>query len=168
VLTLPPSLAEARNEYKSFVAPFIADSLSAEQKANQVSYMEDLNSNLLRYIGRNRFPNLPPTERLAKIKALSLIGPFTAGEATKHGLLNGVSYRQDLLDSILLPAQGGKDTRKLKGFAHYAETMQRYRLKNVTEYMDVGVVYLLGSIGDAGEFGTSAVVRGLREAGKDP
>lgn len=54
--------------------------------------------------------------------------------------------RQDLLDSILVPEKGGKESRKLKAFTQYAGTMARQRLKHGKEFLDVGVVYLLGKL----------------------
>ncbi|GAA5984828.1 hypothetical protein JCM10908_003522 [Rhodotorula pacifica] len=160
--------AEARNEYKSFVQPYIDEKLTEPQRENHEQLINDLNDNLLRYIGRNRFWSKGSTDSLVHARALSQVGPFTAREATKEGLLNGTCYRQDVLDSVLDPEMGGDAERKVMGFYHYGKVLE----KAVEKYMDketieVGVVYLQGTIGEVGEFGTASVVRGLKEAGED-
>ncbi|GAA6025122.1 hypothetical protein JCM11491_004394 [Sporobolomyces phaffii] len=189
--------AEARNEYKSFVQPYIDEHLTPPQRANHQELITELNDNLMTYIARNRFssraaaaraagptPASPSSsspaaattvpvletceDRLEHVKALSRVGPFTADRATAHGLLDGTCYRQDVVDSVLDPELGGDADRRLMGFYHYARVVERAMDKYLADDRhDVGVVYLLGTIGDPGEFGTAAVVRGLREAGDD-
>ncbi|ORY74767.1 hypothetical protein BCR35DRAFT_268239, partial [Leucosporidium creatinivorum] len=163
--------AEARNEYKSFVQPVSSergDETRKPQKENQTELLTDLNSNLLTYIARNRFPQHAGQAGLDHVKDLSQRGPYTATEAVSVGLLNGTGYRQDVLDSVLEPNVGGDEDRKVQGLYHYARVMEKAVEKRVAEAIDIGVVYLLGTIGDPGEFGTAAVVRGLKEAGEDP
>ncbi|KAK4701120.1 protease IV, partial [Phenoliferia sp. Uapishka_3] len=159
--------AEARNEYKSFVQPYIDEKLTKAQKENQIELISDLNDNLLTYIARNRFPTEGGQAGLDKVRALTQIGPFTASQAVKAGLLDGATYRQDIFDSVFDEEKGGDGAKHLKGFYHYAKTMERQVEKNQKGVIDVGVVYLLGTIGDTGEFGTAAVVKGLKEAGDD-
>ncbi|KAI5474521.1 protease IV [Pseudohyphozyma bogoriensis] len=158
--------AEARNEYKSFVQPYIDEKFTKPQKANQEELITDLNDNLLTYIAHNRFPEEVGTAGLEKVKALSRKGPFTSSQAVTEGLLDGAAYRQDVLDSVMTDEEGRDKGKEVKGFYHYAKIMER-ALQKSKAAMDVGVVYLLGTIGDQGEFGTSAVVRGLKEAGED-
>lgn len=105
------------------------------------------------YIARNRFPGEGGQAGLDKVKALSQVGPFTASEATRAGLIDGAAYRQDVLDSVFRDESGGDEPtgRQLKGFYHYHKVMERAVAKKTKCVMDVGVVYLLGAIGDAGE-----------------
>ncbi|GAA5948378.1 hypothetical protein JCM3765_001397 [Sporobolomyces pararoseus] len=161
--------AEARNEYKSFVQPYIDEKLTDPQRENHQELISELNDNLLTYIGRNRFStsHLSSSSALDHVKSLSQVGPFTADRAIENGLINGACYRQDVLDSILDPEFGGDDDKKLMGFYHYAKVVEKAMEKYLKEAIDVGVVYLMGTIGDPGEFGTAAVVRGLKEAGED-
>ncbi|GAA5995641.1 uncharacterized protein JCM10292_005296 [Rhodotorula paludigena] len=159
--------AEARNEYKSFVQPYIDEKLTDPQRENHAQLINDLNDNLLTYIGRNRFPSKGGREALEHVRGLSQIGPFTARTALESGLINGTCYRQDVLDSVLDPEAGGSDDHKLFGFYHYHKVIERAVEKYMKDAVEVGVVYLLGTIGDPGEFGTAAVVRGLKEAGED-
>ncbi|GAA5944313.1 uncharacterized protein JCM15063_006554 [Sporobolomyces koalae] len=161
--------AEARNEYKSFVQPYIDEKLTEPQRENHRELISELNDNLMTYIGRNRFSTSHPDTgaALEHVKGLSQVGPFTADRATSNGLLNGTCYRQDILDSVLDPEFGGDEDKKLMGFFHYAKVVEKAMEKYLKEAIDVGVVYLMGAIGDVGEFGTAAVVRGLKEAGED-
>ncbi|KDE04269.1 hypothetical protein MVLG_05297 [Microbotryum lychnidis-dioicae p1A1 Lamole] len=163
--------AEARNEYKSFVQPYIDEKLTKPQKENHLELVSDLNDNLMTYIARNRFStSLAGLLGLEHVKKLSQEGPYSATQATKVGLLNGTAYRQDVLDSIMDKDENGdlvENPKRVKGFYHYSKIMERIVENTVTDAMDVGVVYLMGTIGDAGEFGTAAVVRGLKEAGED-
>jgi len=111
-----------------------------------------------------------PSEALAMkdhVKTLSQSGPYTANLAVSNGLLNGTCYRQDILDSLLDPEFGGDSSKKLMGFYHYSKVVEKAMEKYLKEAIDVGVVYLMGTIGDPGEFGTADVVRGLKEAGED-
>ncbi|SCV69177.1 BQ2448_2197 [Microbotryum intermedium] len=162
--------AEARNEYKSFVQPYIDEKLTKPQKENQLELVNDLNDHLMTYIARNRFSTTLGLSGLEHVKKLSQEGPYSSTQATKVGLLNGTAYRQDVIDSIMDKDENGEvieDPKRVKGFYHYSKIMERIVEKTVKDVMDVGVVYLMGTIGDTGEFGTAAVVRGLKEAGED-
>lgn len=94
-------------------------------------------------------------------------GPFSAREAVEKGLLTGLSYRSYILDSVLEPEFGGNEENKLMGFYHYHKVMERSMARSKEPILDVGVVYLQGTIGETGEFDAGSVVRGLRQAGED-
>ncbi|GAA5858034.1 hypothetical protein JCM8547_006672 [Rhodosporidiobolus lusitaniae] len=160
--------AEARTEYKSFVQPYIDEKFTDAQRANHLSLLSDLNDNLLTYLGRNRFPSLSGRASLDRLKSLSQVGPFSAARAAEAGLVDGVCYRQDVLDAVQLDGEDKETGVKMMGFFHYAKILERVVEKYMKDTIDVGVVYLLGGIGDPGEFGTASVCRGLKEAGDDP
>ncbi|GAA5886500.1 hypothetical protein JCM6882_001659 [Rhodosporidiobolus microsporus] len=160
--------AEARSEYKSFVQPYIDEKFTDAQRENHTSLLSDLNDNLLTYIGRNRFSSSHPTSAaaLSHTKSLSLTGPFPAYRAQEAGLIDGTCYRQDVLDAVLDEEE--KETGiNMMGFYHYAKVLEKAAEKFMNDAIEVGVVYLLGTIGDPGEFGTASVIRGLKEAGED-
>ena len=46
---------------------------------------------------------------------------------------------------------GGDPERKVQGFYHYSKVMEKAVEKHVKEAIDIGGVYLLGTIGDPGE-----------------
>lgn len=144
--------AEARNEYKSFVQPYIGEGFTEPQRINKEELLNDLNDNLMTYIARNRFPGDIGRAGLDKVKELSKNGPYTAREAVKIGLLDGLNYRQDILDSVMEKEKGGDPGRKMKGFYHYSKVVEQ-AAKDAPEntVVDVGVIYLQGTIGDSGE-----------------
>lgn len=114
--------------------------------------MNDLNDNLMTYIARNRFPSEIGRKGLEKVQALSQIGPFTAKAAVANGLLDGTKYRQDILDSVLDKEKGGDPDRKMKGFYHYSKIVEKAVEESSDNLVvDVGVVYLMGAIGESGE-----------------
>jgi hypothetical protein len=121
------------------------------QKENQVELISDLNDNLMTYIARNRYPEEGGQQGLDKVKALSQVGPYTATQAVEVGLLNGTGYRQDVLDSVLEKDAGGDSSRKIQGFYHYGKVMERAVEKHLKDAIDIGVVYLMGTIGEPGE-----------------
>lgn len=122
------------------------------QRENREELLNDLNDNMMTYIARNRFPLDLGRAGLDKVKAMSQIGPFTALTATALGLLNGTNYRQDILDSVLEKEKGGDPDRKLKGFYHYHKIVEKVMEKSDDNVLvDVGVVYLMGAIGESGE-----------------
>ncbi|GAA5902292.1 hypothetical protein JCM8208_007251 [Rhodotorula glutinis] len=159
--------AEARNEYKSFISPYTREEFTEPQRENHAQLINDLNDNLLTYIGRNRFPEKGGQGSLDHVRALTKVGPFTARTAVESGLVNGTCYRQDVLDSVMDEGLGGDPEVKFMGFYHYHKILERAVEKYMKEAVEVGVVYVLGGIGDAGEFGTASIVRGLKEAGED-
>ncbi|BGP27049.1 protease IV [Rhodotorula toruloides] len=185
--------AEARREYKSFVQPYIDEKFTDPQRENTHQLLSDLNDNFLAYIGRNRFSDKSGIESLEHVKALTQVGPFSAAQAKEKGLIDGLCYRQDVLDSVLLgkkekeaekvkeaeqegavfkavkeAAKEEKPVNKLMGFYHYHKVLEKAVEKHLAkETIPIGVVYLQGTIGDVGEFGTASVVRGLKEAGED-
>ena len=103
------------------------------------------------YIARNRYPQDAGQAGLDKVKALSQTGPYTASEAVQAGLITGTGYRQDVLDSVLEEEAGGDPDRKIQGLYHYYKIMEKAVEKHVVDAIDIGVVYLLGTIGDPGE-----------------
>ncbi|GAA5935009.1 hypothetical protein JCM10213_000618 [Rhodosporidiobolus nylandii] len=211
--------AEARSEYKAFVQPYIDEQLTPPQRENHLALLNDLNTNLMTYLSRNRFSHLGGRRGLEHVQSLSKVGPFTAARAQKEGLVDGLCYRQDVIDSVLLEGQqsleeaatapaalegsadpaaaaaqaleqakGGvvlpplpmrplappkenpeqqQSERRLMGFYHFHKILETAASKFLKDTIEVGVVYLLGGIGDPGEFGTAAVVRGLKEAAED-
>jgi hypothetical protein len=127
------------------VQPYIDEALTAPQRENHTQLLTDLNDNLMTYIARNRFPDSPGQAGRDKVKAMSQTGPYTASQAVKNGLLSGTCYRQDVIDSVVKAEDGGDEDRKIKGFYHYAKTMERAADKSERETMDIGVVYLQGT-----------------------
>ncbi|KAG0149572.1 hypothetical protein CROQUDRAFT_686359 [Cronartium quercuum f. sp. fusiforme G11] len=178
--------AEARTDYKSM----------EPQAENHSELLKDLNTNMMTMIAMNRFPKEIVADRGSdnlvqlsdKIKAHAQKGPLMAHEAAEMGLITETAYKEELYEKVMF----GKDAvvvdeagkvlegidrittlreeikKRTKGFFHYHRIMDRLsERKFKDEVLNVGVVYVLGTIGDVGEFGTGAIVKGLKEAGED-
>ncbi|KAH9822657.1 putative protease IV sppA [Melampsora americana] len=123
-----------------------------------------------------------------RMKSYSQKGPLMTHEAIEMGLITGTTYKDELFekvmfgkDAVVIDELGEvlkgvekinaiKDEIKLKtkGFFHYHRIMDRISQRRFKEdILNVGVVYVLGTIGDVGEFGTGAIVKGLKEAAED-
>ncbi|KAA1085368.1 hypothetical protein PGT21_004654 [Puccinia graminis f. sp. tritici] len=188
--------AEARTKYKSMVAPYTQEEFSEPQADNHLELLDGLNTNMLTMIALNRFASELPEEPdesaynklVERVKGYAKRGPLMAKEAVELGLLTGTMYKEELLSKIILGENPlvldetdqeihGKERQVIlkealkaqtKGFHHYHKIMDQLSERNNEEgILNVGVVYVLGTIGDMGEFGTSAIVKGLHEAADD-
>jgi hypothetical protein len=101
------------------------------------------------------------SDRCLQLKSLTFKGPFSAKEAQSLGLINQVAFKSKVLldligessieDADIAPKDPAMP--RLHGFYHYVKTMDRAIEKSGEAVMDVGIVYLLGTIGgDAGEW----------------
>lgn len=180
------------------IAPYSLEELSEPQRENEEELLSDLNENMCRLIARNRFKNEDPAMALQKVKDLCKTGPYDdAQEAIRTGLIDGVTYKRFVLEQALDASRQSEDTKvlvadsapaavkslisdveqelaeiknreRLHGFYHYSQTMEEMMDKSDADVMEIGCVYLMGTIGEQGtEFGHESVIRGLREAAND-
>ncbi|KAN0060097.1 hypothetical protein ACQY0O_008070 [Thecaphora frezii] len=163
--------AEARREYKSMISTFSRDeSLPPAQMQNEAELLGELNRGLMHAIGVNRFPDADPNEMADQLEEWCKEGPFSSREAHKLGLINGLAYKRDLIKRLVDPQHGGNEETKFKSLYHYNKVNNRHLDKHLKddEIVEVGVVYLLGTISNApGEFSASSVIKGLKEAAED-
>lgn len=135
-------------------------------------------------IARSRFPSLEPEAALAKVKDLTMRGPFSASEAKDAGLITDVKYKRQVVNSVMayddpqtisiplpaplssgsttpppvatlqIPAHLDKENYEPPfhwfGFYHYHRVTERKFEKAKAPQAEVGVVYLLGTIGNDG------------------
>ncbi|TKY84631.1 hypothetical protein EX895_006533 [Sporisorium graminicola] len=164
-------LAEARREYKSMISTFSReDSLPAPQVQNEAELLGELNRGLVHAVAVNRFPDQDPDAMSRKVEAWMKEGPFSTREAKELGLINGAAFKRDIIKRLVDPAHGGNDETKFKSLHHYNKVNDRALERQLTddEVVQVGVVYLLGGISSApGEFSTSSVLKGLKEAAEN-
>jgi len=130
---------------------------------------------MLGIIAAQRFPSdftddSPSTAKKAteKVRQLSLKGPLTAQEAVQSGLIDGTAYKGELLEHMFGMSRAGEDgeetdledrlekikeatKERMRGFYHYYKVQEREFEKRKNEVLNVGVVYVLGTIGDIGE-----------------
>lgn len=188
--------AEARTKYKSMVAPYTQEEFSEPQAENHLELLDNLNTNMLTIIALNRFGSEVSQEAeesdckklVDRVKGYAKRGPLMAQEAVELGLLTGTMYKEELLFKTILgenPLVLDEENQEIQGkerhvilkealkaqtksFHHYHKIMDQLSTRdNKESILNVGVVYVLGTIGDMGEFGTSAIVKGLHEAAED-
>lgn len=188
--------AEARTHYKSMVAPYTQEEFSDPQAENHLELLQDLNTQMLTMIAMNRFGSELPAEPeesdyknlTDRVLGYAKRGPLTVKEAVELGLITGTMYKEELLTNVILGADPivldetnqevhGKEKQdalkevlkaNTKTFYHYHKIMDELSThKGEDSILNVGVVYVLGTIGDMGEFGTSAIIKGLHEAAED-
>ncbi|GAK65522.1 protease IV sppA [Moesziomyces antarcticus] len=161
-------LAEARREYKSMVSTFSREeSLPAPQIQNEAELLGELNRGLVHAVAVNRFPDEDPDAMSGKLEAWMKEGPFSAREAKELGLINGTAFKREIVKRLIDPKHGGNEEVKFKSLHHYNKVNDRTLERQLKddEIVEVGVVYLLGGISSApGEFSTSSVLKGLKEA----
>lgn len=134
-------IAEARTEFKSFVQPFISESLTPLQKQNQIELIGDLNHNFMTYLARNRFAFIESeSESLNHVLTLANSGPFTARESLEKGLIDSLAYKQDIVDRVFKGTE-----KKVKDFALYSEVQAKYAKREKGAHR-IGIVYLLGTV----------------------
>ncbi|SOV02382.1 related to Signal peptide peptidase [Ustilago sp. UG-2017a] len=161
-------LAEARREYKSMVSTFNREeSLPAPQIQNEAELLGELNRGLIHAVAVNRYPDEDPDTMSGKLEQWMKEGPFSTREAKELDLINGAAFKRDIIKRLVDPKHGGNEETKFKSLHHYDKVNNRglERQLNDDEVVQVGVVYLLGGISSApGEFSTSSVLKGLKEA----
>ncbi|EST09578.1 Peptidase S49 [Kalmanozyma brasiliensis GHG001] len=161
-------LAEARREYKSMISTFSREeSLPAPQIQNEAELLGELNRGLVHAVAVNRYPDEDPDVMSGKVEAWMKEGPFSTREAKELGLINGAAFKRDIVKRLVDPKHGGSEEIKFKSLHHYNTVNNRHLERHLSddEVVQVGVVYLLGTISSApGEFSTSSVLKGLKEA----
>lgn len=161
-------LAEARREYKSMISTFSREeSLPAPQIQNEAELLGELNRGLVHAVAVNRFPDEDPHVMSGKLEQWMKEGPFSTREAKELGLINGAAFKRDIVKRLVDPKHGGIEETKFKSLHHYNKVNDRHLERQLSddEVVQVGVIYLLGGISSApGEFSTSSVLKGLKEA----
>lgn len=142
--------------------------------------MCSLNDNFCTLVARSRYPAEPPAEALAKVKAITKKGPYSALQAKELGLITDVKYKREVINevmgrtsqtqplSILQSAgdinppsataslallehlHGEEKDRHMFGLYHYHRVATKDIEKSDALLADVGVVYLRGTIGGDG------------------
>lgn len=132
---------------------------------------------MLNIIAVQRFPSeftddSPATAQKVteKVRQLTLRGPLNAPEAVASGLVTGTAYKAELLENVLgvprVTDEQGQDEdledrvdrlkeaseKRMRGFYHYYKINEKeFEKAKKKEVLNVGVVYVLGTIGDVGE-----------------
>jgi signal peptide peptidase SppA len=156
--------ADARKEYKSMIATYTqAEGLTPAQLENSAQLAGELARGIAHCVGVNRFPDMEPEKAADHVSELTKKGPFSAKEALEERLITGIKYKSEAIKDF------GEEPR-LKTLASYSRIMNKGydQLFDKESRVNVAIVYLQGTISNApGEYSTSSVIRGLKEAGED-
>ncbi len=99
--------AMARKQYKSMVSPFIEEEeLPPAQTQNEADLFGDLNRSMARMIGSARFQDLNPEEAEEKVVEMAKNGPYAAAEALEIGLIDGLRYKREIIESLFSDHEG--------------------------------------------------------------
>ncbi|KAL7747929.1 hypothetical protein RI367_006676 [Sorochytrium milnesiophthora] len=162
---------EAREEYKSAMAPLTERSHPAPHKADLTKLLTDMNEQLLEAVAISRPSILPTgdlTARKEKLRSLITDLPtFTGREAVRAGLVDGFGYRDSFAAAVI--------SHPPKSLGHYLrirdQEIKAEHKKNAdptVRKLKVAVVYLIGGVKrSGGQFSAANVAQAMREAAID-
>jgi protease-4 len=151
-------------KYKSFVEPFTRKDMSPEDRAQTQKLLDDLWSQIVGDIATSR--GLTPA---AVQKAVDEHGLFTAEQAKAAGLVDRITYRDEILAELKAKTgrTGAKEAFKQITLADYAATLPEGEPATKSTDKTIAVVYAEGDIMDGegvdGEIGGDKFSRMLRE-----
>ena len=174
--------------YKSAVEPYLTDTMSKENREQIESLLDDNYDNeIVGAIVKAR-----PAKKwdAAQVKALIDQGPFTAKKAFELGLVDKLSY-QDEIPALLKKAVGGTDdVRVVEGYgktatkeADFSNPFKFFEMlsppkKKESKEPKIAVIYVIGGIASGkGSFspltggtsvGSETIVKAIQEADKNP
>ncbi len=150
------------NKFKSAVEPFMYDHMSPENREQIATFVGDIWNIMLDGIAKDR----GVTKEMLNLAADSLT--FRDVQLVKDGgLLNGLSYRDEVMD--LIKAKVGVDKVDDIKFTDFGDYHKSYEKSIGTDR--VAVVYAVGGIesgeGDDQTIGSDRIAKALREARED-
>jgi protease-4 len=150
------------NKFKSAVEPFMYDHMSPENREQIATFVGDIWNIMLDGIAKDR----GVTKEMLNLAADSLT--FRDVQLVKDaGLLNGLSYRDEVMD--LIKAKVGVDKVDDIKFTDFGDYHKSYEKSIGTDR--VAVVYAVGGIesgeGDDQTIGSDRIAKALRDARED-
>jgi ClpP class serine protease len=92
------------------VSPFTEEeSLPPAQAQNEADLFGELNRSMCHMIGVGRWSKLDAEAAEKKVVDLAKNGPYSAREALEAGLIDGVKYKRELIESLFSKDEEGKD-----------------------------------------------------------
>ena len=147
------------NKYKSYVEPFLLSKMSAANRQQTKALLQSIWGNLLATLSENRHVSIAEMNKLADNLTLS-----DAQQALKHHFIDGIAYRDMVLDSIKKRVGAKPD---YMAFDKY----DNVRLKKKPERISrnsVAVIYALGEIskgeGKENSIGSATLAEAIRQA----
>ncbi len=147
------------NKYKSYVEPFLLNKMSAANRQQMTELLGSIWGKILATLNKNRHVSITEMNKLADNLTLS-----DAQQALKHHFIDGIAYRDMVLDSIKKRVGAKPD---YMAFDKY----NNVRLKKKPEKISrntVAVIYALGEISKGkskeNSIGSATLAEAIRQA----
>jgi protease-4 len=155
-----------QGDYKSFVEPYTNDRMSPQNREQIMTWIGSIWDHMLKGIGEQRGLDPSQLDRFAEEVAIS-----TAGDALKHGLIDRLMYKDEVIDVLrnLTGTEKDKDPRAIR-LRRYSKVVVKRDYKGFTRDK-VAVIYahgdiLLGNMGE-GTISSERISRTIRRARRD-
>ncbi|GMT44726.1 MAG: signal peptide peptidase SppA [bacterium] len=148
------------NKYKSAVEPLLLDKMSAANRQQTKALLQSIWGNMLAALSENRHVSVAEMNKLADNLTLS-----DAEQALKHHFIDGIAYRDMVLDSIKKRVGTKPDYME---FAQY-DNVQPEKKKERISRNSIAVIYALGDISKGKSrnnniIGSATLAEAIREA----
>jgi protease-4 len=148
------------NKYKSAVEPLLLDKMSKANRYQTKVLLKSIWGNILTSISKNRHVSVAEMNKLADNLTLS-----DAQQALKHHFIDGIAYRDMVLDSIKKRVGAKPDYME---FAKYNNVSPETKKEKKISRDRVAVIYALGEIsqGESKEnsIGSATLAEAIRKA----
>ncbi|VAW27361.1 Signal peptide peptidase SppA (protease 4), partial [hydrothermal vent metagenome] len=148
------------NKYKSYVEPFLLSKMSAANRQQTKALLQSIWGNLLATLSENRHVSVAEMNKLADNLTLS-----DAQQALKHHFIDGIAYRDMVLDSIKKRV-GAKPDYMV--FDKYDNVRLKKKEPERISRNSVAVIYALGEISKGkskdNSIGSATLAEAIRQA----
>lgn len=147
------------NKYKSAVEPLLLDKMSAANRQQTKVLLQSIWGNILSSLSENRHISVAEMNKLADNLTLS-----DAQQALKHHFIDGIAYRDMVLDSIKKRVGAKPD---YMAFAKYDNVVLKKKVEKISRNR-IAIIYALGDItkgeGKENTIGSATLAKAIREA----
>ncbi len=156
----------SNNKFKSAVEPFMYEKMSPANRKQIERFLNSLWSDMLTDISKSRDISKSKLNQIA-----DSLWAVTPNNALKHGLIDGITY-QDQLDSILIEKTEVKEGKfNLISFNKYKKTLKPSITKSGRFKGNIAVIYAKGGIesgkGDYETIGSETLSKQIKDARED-
>ncbi len=147
------------NKYKSAVEPLLYDKMSAANRQQTKALLQSIWGNLLATLSENRHVSVAEMNKLADNLTLS-----DAKQALKHHFIDGIAYRDMVLDSIKKRVGAKPD---YMAFAKYDNVILKKKKEKISRNR-IAIIYALGGISKGkskdNSIGSATLAEAIRQA----
>jgi protease-4 len=152
-------------KFKSAIEPFTRNDMSEANRTQIMEYVSDLWQQMAEGIAENREISKENVNKLTDKLELN-----TAEEALKYKFIDGLKYKDEILDELKELSETDKDDAQFIGMSKYKRVPKIKDYKGLAEDK-VAVVYAMGSVimgeGEEGTIGSDRISRAIRKARED-